>query len=169
VGVTERSKSETLTWRGARAFPGEDIQGYDGHTGIDWVLPENTPVFAVTGGRVVTAGARSFECILQDNEVVTQLTVTISFIAPDGDTYSALYTHLNRIDVAVGDIVTEGAAAGVVRRDGLRGEGVSGADAFSGDALRAPDAIAPRCISFTIDLGVARSPAFRAQRSERRD
>ena len=97
-----------LTWRGARAFPGKDIGGYDGHIGIDWLLPENTPLFAVTGGEVTLAGAEHFACVLQDNEVVTQLTVRVKFVAPNGDWYTTVYTHLNRIDVAVGDIVTEG-------------------------------------------------------------
>ena len=102
-----------LTWRGARAFPGKDIGGYDGHVGIDWLLPENTPLFAVTGGEVTLAGTETFACILQDNEIVNQLTVRFKFIAPNGDWYTAVYTHLNRIDVAVGDIVTEGQQVGL--------------------------------------------------------
>src|SRR3954464_10201302 len=39
-----------VNWRGARAIPGKDIKGYDGHKGIDWLLPENTPLLAVTSG-----------------------------------------------------------------------------------------------------------------------
>jgi murein DD-endopeptidase MepM/ murein hydrolase activator NlpD len=97
-----------LNWRGAHAIPGKDIKGYDGHMGIDWLLPENTPVLAVTNGQVTFAGPNSFVCPIQDNQIVTNQTVIIKFVATDGETYTALYTHLNRIDVAVGDMVTEG-------------------------------------------------------------
>lgn len=102
-----------LTWRGARAMPGRDIGGYDGHTGIDWLLPENTPVLAVTGSEVVFAGGNTFACFLEGNREVTNITVTLKIIAPDGQTYFLVYTHLNRIDVAVGDLVMEGQQIGL--------------------------------------------------------
>jgi murein DD-endopeptidase MepM/ murein hydrolase activator NlpD len=119
----ERTNGYKVTWRGARATPGKDIRGYDGHTGIDWLLPENTPLFAVTGGEVVFAGPNSFACPLQNNEVVTQLTVRFRFIAPSGDTYTVTYTHLNRIDVAVGDLVSEGQQLGLSGATGCLGQG----------------------------------------------
>jgi murein DD-endopeptidase MepM/ murein hydrolase activator NlpD len=112
-----------LTWRGARAFPGKDVRGYDGHKGVDWLLPENTPLFAVTDGEIVFAGGHTFACILQDNEMVTNLTVVLRFVAPDGETYNALYTHLNRIDVAVGDVVSEGQQLGLSGVTGCVGKG----------------------------------------------
>ena len=102
-----------VTWRGARVVPGQDISGYDGHLGIDWLLPENTPVFAVTGGEVVFAGVETLPCTLQDNEIVNQLTARFKFVAPNGDTYTAGYVHLNRVDVAVGNTVTEGQQLGL--------------------------------------------------------
>jgi murein DD-endopeptidase MepM/ murein hydrolase activator NlpD len=111
-----------LTWRGTQAVPGRDIAGYDGHLGIDWLLPENPPLFAVTGGEVVFAGESTGPCILQDNEVVTALIVRLKFVAPNGDTYVASYAHLNRIDVAVGDLVTEGQQLGLSGATGCVGK-----------------------------------------------
>ena len=102
-----------LTWRGARAVPGRDIGGYDGHSGIDWLLPENTPVFAVTASEVIFAGESTFNCSLEGNREVTNITVTLKIIAPDGETYFFVYTHLNRIDVAAGDVVLEGQQIGL--------------------------------------------------------
>jgi len=109
----EKTNGYQLTWRGARAFPGKDIGGYDGHTGIDWLLPENTPLFAVTDGRITFAGVRTFVCDLQDNEVVSQLVVRLTFVAPSGDSYTAVYSHLNRVDVTAEDRVTEGQQIGL--------------------------------------------------------
>lgn len=119
----EQTNGYQLTWFGARAVPGKDIGGYDGHTGIDWLLPENTPLLAVTDGRIVFAGARMFECALQNNEVVTQLNVRLTFVAPSGDPYTAVYAHLNRVDVNVGDMVTEGQQIGLSGVTGCVGKG----------------------------------------------
>lgn len=112
-----------LTWRGARAEPGRDIDGYDGHTGIDWLLPENTPVFAVTDSEVVFAGGQTFNCWLEGNREVTNITVTLKIIAPDGETYLLVYTHLNRIDVAAGDLVMGGQQIGLSGVTGCVGTG----------------------------------------------
>jgi len=111
-----------LTWRGERAYPGVDISGYDGHRGMDWELPQNTPVFAVTNGEVVFAGDETFPCFLQNNKVLSNPTVVLQFVAPDGSTYRALYTHLNRIDVAVGDVVAEGQQLGLSGATGCVGK-----------------------------------------------
>jgi murein DD-endopeptidase MepM/ murein hydrolase activator NlpD len=103
-----------LNWQGARAYPGRDIPGYDGHTGIDWALPEGTPVLAVTAGLVVVAGnSAPAPCWLQNNEVVSSLIVSIGFIAPDGATYVVSYNHLDRIDVAQDERVVEGQQIGL--------------------------------------------------------
>jgi murein DD-endopeptidase MepM/ murein hydrolase activator NlpD len=112
-----------LTWRGARAFPQRDRVGYDGHTGIDWLLPENTPLLAVTDGEIVFAGENTFACFLENDELRTNLTVTIRFIGLDGMAYGALYTHLNRVDVAVGDQVVEGEQIGLSGVTGCVGPG----------------------------------------------
>lgn len=102
-----------LNWRGDRAVPGRDLGGYDGHKGIDWLLPENTPMFAVVTGEVVFAGEFSAPCFLEDNKVLSALRVTIAFTAPDGDGYVASYGHMNRVDVAAGDQVSEGQQIGL--------------------------------------------------------
>jgi murein DD-endopeptidase MepM/ murein hydrolase activator NlpD len=119
----ETTNGYQLNWRGAHAVPGKDIGGYDGHTGIDWLLPENTPLFAVTGGEIKFAGIRTFECPLQGNEIVNQLNIRLTFVAPNGDYYTAVYAHLNRVDVAVGDIVTEGQQIGLSGATGCLGKG----------------------------------------------
>jgi len=104
----ETTNGYQLTYRGDHAVPGKDVRGYDGHSGIDWLLPENTPLLAVANATVVFVGDRTGPCFLQDNEVTATKTVTITFTGPDGDSYSVSYLHVNRIDVAVGDAVTEG-------------------------------------------------------------
>jgi murein DD-endopeptidase MepM/ murein hydrolase activator NlpD len=115
------SNGYQLTWRGARAVPGRDIGGYDGHSGIDWLLPKGTPLFAVTAGEVVFAGGQTFNCWLEGNREVTNITVTLKFIATDGQTYFLIYTHLDRIDVAVGDLVSEGQQVGLSGDSGCVG------------------------------------------------
>jgi murein DD-endopeptidase MepM/ murein hydrolase activator NlpD len=102
-----------LTWHGDRAVPGRDIGGYDGHRGIDWLLPENTPMFAVTSGQVLFAGPFTAPCFLEDNKVLTGMSVGVQFVAPDGDTYVVSYGHMNRVDVAPGDQVVEGEQIGL--------------------------------------------------------
>jgi murein DD-endopeptidase MepM/ murein hydrolase activator NlpD len=101
-----------LTWRGERAVPGRHIGGYDGHSGTDWLLPENTPLFAVTDSEVVFAGDDTFYCWLEDREV-TNVSIILKFVPEDGETYLLLYTHLNRIDVDVGEAVAEGQQIGL--------------------------------------------------------
>jgi murein DD-endopeptidase MepM/ murein hydrolase activator NlpD len=111
-----------LNWQGARAYPGRDVPGYDGHTGVDWALPEGTPVLAVTAGRVVFAGNTTpAPCWLQNNEVVSSLMVIIGFIAPDGQTYTVSYNHLNHIDVTRDERVAEGQQIGLSGATGCVG------------------------------------------------
>jgi murein DD-endopeptidase MepM/ murein hydrolase activator NlpD len=110
-----------LNWRGARAYPGRDLPGYDGHRGVDWLLPANTPVLAVTGGEIAFAGNIVFPCWLEDNRELENPSVILRFIAPDGQSYFVLYQHLNRVDVATGDIVTEGQQLGLSGATGCVG------------------------------------------------
>jgi murein DD-endopeptidase MepM/ murein hydrolase activator NlpD len=114
------SNGYQLTWRGERAVPGRDIDGYDGHSGTDWLLPENTPVFAVTDSEVVFAGEDTFHCWLE-NRQVTNVSIILKFIPEDGETYLLLYTHLNRIDVEVGAAVAEGEQIGLSGATGCIG------------------------------------------------
>ena len=117
----ETTNGYQLTWRGDRAQPGRDIGGYDGHTGIDWLLPENTPLFAVTNGEIVSAGEVTGPCFLEGGKVTTGLVVRLRFIASDGDTYIASYSHMNRIDVSTGNTVVEGEQVGLSGATGCLG------------------------------------------------
>lgn len=114
-----------LTWRGERVIPGIHIGGYDGHTGIDWVMPVGTPMLAVADGLVVAAGESApGYCGLQD-EITTQISVVVGHRAANGETYTVLYTHLSRADVLVNQRVVRGqqiglsGATGCVGRDGV--------------------------------------------------
>ena len=116
------SNGYQVNWRGARAYPGRDIPGYDGHTGVDWALPVGTPVLAVTDGRVIFAGNTTpAPCWLQNNEVVSSLMIIIAFTAPDGQAYSVSYNHLGQIDVARDDRVVEGQQIGLSGESGCVG------------------------------------------------
>ena len=116
------SNGYQLNWQGARAYPGRDIPGYDGHTGFDWALPQGTPVLAVTGSRVVFAGNTTpAPCFLQNNEVVSSLIVIIGFTAPDGHSYSVAYNHLDHIDVVANERVVEGQQLGLSGATGCVG------------------------------------------------
>jgi murein DD-endopeptidase MepM/ murein hydrolase activator NlpD len=112
------SNGYQLNWQGARAYPGRDLNGYDGHRGVDWLLPPDTPIYAVTNGEITFAGNRPMTCFLQDNQPVENPIIVLRLVAPDGISYSAIYVHMNRIDVATGDIVTEGQQLGL---SGARG------------------------------------------------
>jgi murein DD-endopeptidase MepM/ murein hydrolase activator NlpD len=112
-----------LNWRGDHAVPGRDIGGYDGHRGIDWLLPEDTPMFAVTAGEIVFAGETTAPCFLEDNKVLTGLSVILQFVGPDGDTYVVSYGHMNRVDVATGEQVGEGQQIGLSGVTGCVGRG----------------------------------------------
>src|SRR5260221_14782232 len=54
----EDDNGTMLTFWGERIYP-----GIDGHNGIDWRMPEGTPLLAATDGKVVRAGPRPpFNC-----------------------------------------------------------------------------------------------------------
>ena len=78
---------------------GETITDKDGHTGIDYALPEGTPVLASEAGTVVLAswysGGWGYSVILQH---------------ADGN--ATLYAHLQSTAVSVGEKVTRGQLIG---------------------------------------------------------
>jgi murein DD-endopeptidase MepM/ murein hydrolase activator NlpD len=76
----------------------------DLHHGVDVAAPEGTPVRAMKGGRVESAGARGGY----------GLTVILSH----GSNMRTLYAHLSRIDVKPGDRVRGGDVIGAVGRTG---------------------------------------------------
>jgi len=124
-----------LTWRGQHAIPCSSAAGrrpcvgYDSHTGYDWALPENTPLLAMADGDVLTAGlGAASACVLMNEEVNAPLIVRIGYRAPNGETYTSAYVHLNRVDVAVGQRVTAGQQIGL--------SGVTGCVGFSAPGVK---------------------------------
>ena len=113
-----------LTWQGERAIPGIHIGGYDGHTGIDWVMPVGTPLFAVVDGLVVFAGESDPEYCGLTNETLRQVHVVIGHRTANGEVYVINYNHMSRADVVTNSRVTAGqpigasGASGCVGRDG---------------------------------------------------
>jgi murein DD-endopeptidase MepM/ murein hydrolase activator NlpD len=123
-GGLDPSGGYQLTWRGERSIPGIHIGGYDGHTGVDWIMPVGTPLLAMADGLVLFAGETAPRyCWLQD-EVVSQVLVSIGHRAPNGDIYVTDYNHMSRADVTANQRVTPGqqvglsGASGCVGRDG---------------------------------------------------
>jgi murein DD-endopeptidase MepM/ murein hydrolase activator NlpD len=112
-----------LTWRGEHAIPGVHNVGYDSHTGIDWIMPEGTPLLAMSDGLVIFAGeTEPSYCVLEDN-VSSTIAVAIRHPASNGETYTSHYVHMNRVDVAVGDSVTTGQQVGLSGATGCLGKG----------------------------------------------
>lgn len=113
-----------LTWRGEHAIPGIHIGGYDGHTGIDWIMPVGTPLFAVADGVVLFAGESGPAFCGLTNEMLTTINVLIRHRAPNGETYVINYNHMSRVDVRTNATVSAGqpigasGASGCVGRDG---------------------------------------------------
>lgn len=111
-----------LTWRAARAVPGIHIQGYDGHTGIDWIMPVGTPLYAMADGLVTFAGPTQPQyCFLQD-EVNSTIAVSIGHRTSTNEVYVSRFTHMSRVDVAVGDRVTAGQQVGLSGATGCVGK-----------------------------------------------
>jgi len=112
-----------LTWRGEHAIPGVHHQGYDSHAGIDWIMPDGTPLFAMADGVVIFAGAtQPTYCALEDN-ISSTIAVAIRHPASNGETYTSHYVHMQRVDVAVGDNVTRGQQVGLSGVTGCVGRG----------------------------------------------
>jgi len=75
------------------------------HTGADMAADTGTPIVSPQGGRVVLA----------ENRILTGWSVVIEHLP---GVYS-IYYHMDRMDVAVGDSVDQGAQIGVVGATGL--------------------------------------------------
>lgn len=79
---------------------GETITNPNGHTGIDYALPEGTPVLASESGTVILAGwytgGWGYSVIIRH---------------PDGN--STVYAHLSTVGVACGQIVQQGDVIGM--------------------------------------------------------
>lgn len=76
------------------------------HDGVDFAMPENTPVFNVNGGVVVFAGKDQYGGLYVD-------------IVADSDGRMSRCLHLNRIDVKFGEKVATGQQIGLSGNTGL--------------------------------------------------
>ena len=123
LGPAAQTGGYQLTWRGERAFPDAHGVGYDSHTGIDWIMPEGTPLLAMADGLVLFAGETApAYCVLEDR-ITTTLRVVIRHLVAGEETFSSVYVHMNRVDVAVGDQVTAGQQVGLSGATGCVGLG----------------------------------------------
>jgi murein DD-endopeptidase MepM/ murein hydrolase activator NlpD len=123
-GGEKPSGGYQLTWRGEHSIPGVHTGGYDGHTGVDWIMPVGTPLLAMASGVVLFAGETTPSyCWLQD-QVVSQILVSVGHRAPNGEIYVSAYNHMSRADVVTDQRVMPGerlglsGASGCVGRDG---------------------------------------------------
>lgn len=92
---------------------GQRIAGVRGHDGYDWRMPVGTPLLAAAEGRIVVAGEEpAGRCALLGKTVAGARIVTIETRPTPTDVYRAIYGHLDRIDVQVGDTVHVGDVVG---------------------------------------------------------
>lgn len=96
---------------GSFLWPTEDgmmyvgFKDYPGHTGMDIIVPMNTPVYASAAGTVVKA-------------LETDAGYGNYIVIDHGGGYQTLYAHNNSIQVAEGDTVEQGQVIAAVGRSG---------------------------------------------------
>ncbi len=93
----------------ARNWKGNTGQTYDGHTGIDFYMEENTPILAAAPG--VVLGSFLLEPIRGTAVVIQHESPYYKY-----KNISTAYARLNRIDVKVGDEVKRGDLIGLSGR-----------------------------------------------------
>lgn len=81
------------------------VGAYKGHTGMDIIVPEDTPVYASNAGLVVAA---------EDTNVGYGKYIVIDH----GNGYQTLYAHCNNLNVTEGDMVDTGQVIATVGRSG---------------------------------------------------
>ena len=102
------NNGEYLSWWGENS-----LLGIDGHSGYDWQMPTGTPIRSVAAGTVTFAGlSDTFNCPLISATTQNPV-VAVEHTLPAGVKVRTLYLHLSRIDVAVGQTVTEGQQVGL--------------------------------------------------------
>lgn len=98
-------KRVTSGYHDERSFvSGGKVQRTAIHKGVDWGLPEGTPILAAGAGRVVFAEER----------IVTGYSVILEHFPG----LYTLYYHLSRLDVEMGDIVQRGEQIGAAGASG---------------------------------------------------
>ena len=103
-----------LTWWNTHAKP-----NVDGHNGVDWLVPDGTPLLAVVDGKITRSGvAAPFYCPTFGRNVNDSLGVDIQYDASNGERYRVSYSHMSRADVALGQTVRTGQQIGLSGHSG---------------------------------------------------
>lgn len=105
-----------------RVYPygGTQFGQFDVHLGLDFINPRFTPVLAAADGIVIYAGndaAIQFGPYL--NYYGNLVVIAHNLLSVEGLPVFTLYAHLERVDVAAGDLVSTGDVIGVVGATGI--------------------------------------------------
>ena len=114
----EDSNSYSLSMCGVQAPDQENVKG---HGGYDWRMPEGTPLLAVADGEVLVAGLATPDFCPPLGRTVQALAVALRHVDTNGDVFLSLYGHLSRVDVAVGQHISDGAVIGLSGNTGCSG------------------------------------------------
>ena len=98
-----------------------DTPNVNGHDGYDWRMPEGTPLFAVADGDVLVAGQSNPLYCPAFGRTVQALVVALRHVSTNGDVYFSIYGHLSRVDVVVGQTISDGAVIGLSGNTGCSG------------------------------------------------
>jgi murein DD-endopeptidase MepM/ murein hydrolase activator NlpD len=92
--------------------------GIDGHSGYDWQMPLGTPVRAVAAGSVVFVGLSDpFFCPILSTTTQNSI-IIIDHALAAGVHVRSVYQHVSRMDVSVGQTVTEAQQIGLSGQTG---------------------------------------------------
>ena len=107
------NNGDYVSWWGENS-----LVGIDGHSGYDWQMAIGTPIRSVAPGAVTFAGLSDpFNCPLISATTQNPL-VIVEHTLPAGVKVRSLYMHLSRIDVTVGQTLTEGQQVGLAGGQG---------------------------------------------------
>jgi murein DD-endopeptidase MepM/ murein hydrolase activator NlpD len=95
-------------------FPGTDIV----HTGIDIGASKGTPIMAAAAGTVVWADFGLFSGTRDENDPYGKAVAIKHDFGWDGKRLYTIYAHMDRIDVAAGQVVQAGEQIGLVGETG---------------------------------------------------
>ena len=84
-------------------------------------MPEGTPLIAVADGEVLVAGLSNPLYCPPLGRTVQALVVALRHVDTNGDVFFSIYGHLSRVDVAVGQRLSDGAAIGLSGNTGCSG------------------------------------------------